>query len=165
MPRYLLIPQQGTNALGLEAKAIGVSSYVPLELVRLNAPARVRWTMLGTNEEGFITPDQAAIATVYPAALAGSGKRCANFSLLTLAGFSGRVPFVVASDGHVVARSALAADQTLTMKEPLYPVPGSGGPHTSISVQMLPGPSYPNGTPVQARLAFFEVGPCADSTD
>ncbi len=164
VPRYMLIPQQGTNAVGLNGKVIGASSYVPLELVHLSTPASIRWSTAGSNEEGAIPPGQAVTATVYPAALQAKGPSCATFSLLAPGGFSGRVPFVVSSAGHRVAHGALAAAQILHLREPLYPVQGAGGPHATISVQMPPGPSSPTGVPVAARLAFFEAGPCAGTT-
>lgn len=163
VPRYLLIPEQGTNALGLNGRVIGVSSYVPLELVRLSSPAEIRWTVGGDNEEGFVTPGGLVTATVYPAALTTDSANCASFSLLAPTGFKGRVPFRVIGGGRLLRRGTLEAGQTLALKVPLDPVPGAGGPHATISVQMLPGASFPTGTPVQARIAFFEAAPCAST--
>ena len=154
------MPRQGTNELALEGKVIAASSYTALELVRLNGAPRVRWTMIGSSPEGFILPNQAAVATVFPAALPAGTRSCARFSLLSPSGYSGVIPFTITSGPHVVRRGSIAAAQTIPVTEPLYPARGPDGPKAIISAFMGRGGTTPTGAPPQARLAFFEVAPC-----
>lgn len=160
VPRYLVVPRQGTNVVGAEGTVVAVSSYAPLELVRLVGTPRLRWTMAGTTPEGFVAPGQAAVATVFPAALPGGTRSCASFSLITLPGYTGRIPFRITSGPHVVRTGGIAAGETIAVKEPLYPSPGTAGPEATISALMLPGGREPTGVPPEVKLAFFEVAPC-----
>ncbi|HXB16053.1 MAG TPA: hypothetical protein VNV44_09965 [Solirubrobacteraceae bacterium] len=156
VPRYMLVPQQGTNRLALNGKLIGVSSYLPLELVRLDSPPAIRWSMRGTDPEGFITPGRPVVATAYPPALTGTSRSCASFSLLAPPGYSGRLRFTVSSGSHVLASGGLLAGQTLPIKEPVHAAPGS-----SATVSVTFARRRNEAVPVKPRIAFFEAGPCA----
>ncbi len=160
VPRYLLVPQQGTNSLALNGRMIGVSSYLPLELVQLYSPPSVRWSMSGESPEGFIAPGQPVVATAYPVALRAGGASCASFSLFAPPGYAGRLPYRIASGPHV-AQGGLLAGQTLPVKEPLDVISGTGGPTAKITVLFGSARSAaPGAPPPEARLAFFEAGPC-----
>ena len=120
VPRYLLVPNQGTNALGIAGKVIAQSSYVAVVLVHLSQPARVEWSTAGTSPEGFMTSGQPATAIVYSDTLAAERRPCATFDLIGPPNFTGRWPYSVQSGGHVIEGGSLAALQTVALTVPLH---------------------------------------------
>jgi hypothetical protein len=163
VPRYLLVPRQGTNRVGLDARPIAADPYLPLDLVRLSQPARIDWSLSGTSPEGFLTPGQPATATVYSGALAGRARRCATFSLIAPPGFSGRRPYRVSAGGRLLARGTLAALQTVPVTVPLSPRATPRGPSAGLAVEAAGGTTLANGLTVTTKLAFFAVSGCPGS--
>ncbi|HEX5309228.1 MAG TPA: hypothetical protein VFW38_09140 [Solirubrobacteraceae bacterium] len=160
VPHYLLLPRQGTNALGLDAQVVAQDPYLPLELVRLAQPAHVDWSLHGTSPEGFLTPGTDVIATVYSGALTGG--RCAKFTLQAPPSFSGRWPYQVRGAGSLLAHGSLAAQQAVSISVPLSTHVGAQGlPSASMRVTVNGGEVAIEGTNVSTKLAFFEVVPCA----
>lgn len=162
IPRYLLVPLQGTNPVEVEGTVIGHDPLLPVELIRAHQPARVAWQVARTSPEGFMAPDLPAIATVYSGALAG-GDRCASFTLLAAPGFAGRWPYVVRGDGTAVASGTLAAQQRRVITVPLARVASDGGRLASFTVAVQGHVLYANGSVVSGQIAFFSVGRCPRS--
>lgn len=160
IPRYLLLPRQGTNALGLDVHAVAQDAYLPLELVRLAQPARADWSLHGTSPEGFLTPGTDVVATIYSGALAGRGGRCAKFTLQAPPSFSGRWPYSVSSGGRLLAHGRLAAQQTVAISAPLSIHAGALGPTASLRVSVKGGEVAIEGATIATKLAFFEVVRC-----
>jgi hypothetical protein len=159
-PRYLLLPRQGTNRIGLEGSLVAEDSYLPLELVRLREPARVDWSISGTSDEGFLTSGEPATATVYSGALAGNGRRCATFSLISPPAFSGRWPYTVSIGRDTVRRGSLLALQTIAIDVPLPARTAGKSATEQLTVRVRGDVRFVNGLVVSAKLAFFAVGPC-----
>jgi hypothetical protein len=160
VPRYLLVPNQGTNALGIAGKVVAASSYVALVLVHLSQPARVEWSTAGTSPEGFMTSGKPATAIVYSDTLAAEQRPCATFKLIAPPNFTGRWPYSVQSGGRVVVRGSLAALQTVALTAPLH---ARANGTATLAVRVQGSVASAAGT-VSARLAFFAVGECPVKT-
>jgi hypothetical protein len=160
LPRYVLVPQQGTNRVALDGEVVATDPYLPLVLMRLSQPARIDWTISGTSDEGFMASDQLATATVYGGVLTGTRRRCATFSLIAPPGFPGRWPYTVLSDGRSVERGSLVALQTAAIIVPLVPRVAQTGPSATLAVRIHGDVGFPGGLTVSAKLAFFSVEDC-----
>ena len=159
-PRYLLVPEQGTNEYGLHGEVVATSSYLPLLLVKLNGLARIDWAVQGTSVEGFLAPAQPATATVYEAALASGRTRCATFSLIAPPSFKGSWPYEVQSGERTLARGKLVALQTALVIVPLLPRRTSAGTTATLTVHVHGSVAFATGQTVSAKLAFFTVADC-----
>ena len=157
LPQYLVIPQQGTNAVGLVGSVIASSTWVPLEVEQLAQPARAAWSILGEGEDGYLTSGQPATATVYSTALAGAARRCATFSLIAPVAFAGRWPFSVSDGQHRVVSGGLTGSHATQITLPLAVSPGADATFTV----KVTGDTPIAGTPMSAELAFFSVAPCS----
>ena len=163
IPPWFLIPQQGTNELGLDGRVVAVDPYLPLELLRLNTPVRVLWTTSGTSFEGFMTPGAPVSATVFSGALAGPGPHCAAFSLIAPAGFRGSWPYTVRGGGRVLARGSLHATQTAAIDVPLTTQATPTGADATLTVLVGGKTVMVAGQAVGVKLSFFETKPCPSS--
>ncbi len=160
VPRWLLVPQQGTNRLGLHGTVVAQAGYLPVVLMRLATPPRIDWSIVGTSEEGFLAAGIPATVTVYNRAALENRSPCATFSLIAPPGFAGTWPFSVTRDGRVVSRARLAAGQQVNLSVPLADLRGAT---TSLRVRVAGAVPFAGGAPVSARLAFFAVASCASS--
>jgi hypothetical protein len=158
VPRYLLVPRQGTNRVGLHGALVAQSSYLPLTLMRLSSPARVDWTISGTSEEGFMAPAKPATATVYDRAAREVPHACATFSLIAPPGFTGSWPYTVTRGGRVVSRGRLPALQQVNLAVPLGAL---RAPTTELAVIVHGGVPFLPGAEVSAKLAFFTIASCS----
>jgi hypothetical protein len=153
--RYLLVPVQAGNSIGLQGQVIASSPWVPLELVKLSLPARIDWTIAGTDAYGHLTSGRPSRVVIYSGALAGQGQRCATFSLITPPGFSGRWPYTVSVAGDTIAGSLRASEQAaLSVPLPLRAAGENLADALSVSVRG----EVPGGT--STELASFAVGSC-----
>lgn len=159
VPRYLLLPRQASNPVGFAAKLVADAPMLPLELVRLRAPARLEWSLAGTSPEGFMAPGKPATATVYSGALT-KPRRCVGFALTGPPGFKGRWPYRVLSGGRVAARGGLAEQQTAQIEVPLRPRAVRGGLLAAVTVKVRGGVPYPNGETVSAKITSVAVSRC-----
>jgi hypothetical protein len=159
VPRYLLVPLEGTNPVEVEGTALGHDPVLPLELVRTREPVRLAWRLARTSAEGFLMPGLSAIATVYSGALAGAN-RCASFTLVAPPAFAGRWPYTVADNGRVLARGSLAEQERHVITVPLAPIATDGGRLASFTVSVHGKVAYTNGEVVSGQIAFFAVGQC-----
>lgn len=160
VPRYLLVPQQGTNRVGLRGQILATDPYLPLQLVRLGVPARIDWSISGTSDEGFMTSGRPATATIYDGALTGSGRRCATFSLITPPNFAGRWPYSVSVGRREVRRGSLRALQTAAISVPLRESRTVRGGVEALAVRVRGKVAFANGELIGAKLAFFAVRDC-----
>jgi hypothetical protein len=160
-PRYLLVPRQGTNQLGLETQLVAQDPYLPLDLVQLSTPAHVDWSLSGTSEEGFLAPGQPAIATIYSMALAGNARRCATFFLIAPPAFSGRWPYTASIARRTVRTGSLLAGQTAAVSVPLAArTAGARAAVETLTVRVHGHVRFVNGALVSAKLASFAVSRC-----
>ena len=159
LPRYLLVPFQGTNPIGLEGQILGKDSQLPVILVHVGHPARVVWQLGGLNDEGFMLPGKPASATIYSGAL-GSTAPCASFYLIAPPSFAGSWPYAVFSGNQKVAAGRLVAGQHLPLVVPLRPRTVAGGPLATLRVRVHGKVLFASGSVVSAQLAFFEVRSC-----
>jgi hypothetical protein len=157
VPRYLLVPSQGTNSSGLHGTPIAQSSYLPVTLMRLAPPARIDWTTAGTSEEGFIASGTPAEATVYNRAAREVPHPCATFSLLPPPGFTGSWPFTVTRKRHVVSRGRLIGQRQVNLAIGLGPLTG---PTTTLVTRVHSHVGGAGGATLGARLAFFTIATC-----
>lgn len=157
LPKYVLIPAQGTNSLGLHATLVARSTFLPLILVKLGTPARIDWNTTGTSEEGFMTADSPVTALVYNRAAREVTHPCATFSLLPPPAFTGSWPFTVTRGGRVVSRGVLTGKGQVNLAIGLAPVTG---PTTTLTVTVHSHVAGPGGSPYGARFAFFTIAAC-----
>lgn len=156
--RYILVPVQGTNQLGLNGQVLADDPYLPLELMKLGAQPTADWSIVGTSSEAFLESDKPATATVYSGPLASGRRICASFALIAPPNFYGRWPYAVAADGRVVRRGSLGAQQTIDLTLPLR-ASRPGGTAT-VTVRVNGRVLYVNGLMVSARFANFTLAPC-----
>jgi hypothetical protein len=159
LPRYLLVPVQGTNPVEVEGTVLGHDPVLPVELIRAREPARVAWQLAGTGYEGFMTPGVPASARVYSGALAGRN-RCASFTLIAPPGFAGHWPYEVSGNGDVRTHGSLAAGQRRVVTVPLAPIATDNGRMASFTIAVHGQLPYTNGAVVSGQIAFFAVGQC-----
>ncbi len=159
-PEYLLVPQQGTNRIVLDGKIVATDSYLPLVLLRLSRPARAEWSIVGTNEEGFLESGVSATSSVYSAALAGLSRPCATFSLIAPEGFAGAWHYTVSSGTRKLRRGSLRTQQMVSIVVPLSPRATPRGPSATVSVTVRGQTTMLPGELVSAKLAFFGVEQC-----
>jgi hypothetical protein len=160
VPRYMLVPRQGTNSIGLNAQLVAYDPYLPLELVHLRWPPRLDWRIGGTSREGFMQAGVPATATVYGGALAGGGRHCAGFSLIAPPGATGHWSYRVTSGKRSVAQGALGVSQTIGLSIPLRPQASPRGPSAELVIYARGAPVVIDGVTITTRLAFFSVGHC-----
>jgi len=159
LPRYVLVPLQGTNRIVLAGSVVAQSSWVPLELVKVSRPARALWSIANTSFEGFLTSGVPADATIYSGALSGAGRLCASFSLIAPLGFKGRWPYVARS-GAATRRGWLTTpEQPVKVELPLEPSPSPHGRSATVTAEVHGQASFP-GAVLSAKLAFFDVARC-----
>jgi hypothetical protein len=161
VPRYLLVPQQGTNRVGIEAKLVATDPYLPLYLLRLDSPARVDWSIQGTSPEGFLTSGEPAAATIYSGALTGQRHRCASFSLIAPPAFAGHWPYRVSVAGGTTRQGTLSANQTAQVDVPLPAHPTVQRQTGKLLVTVHGSETFAGGLVVSAKLAYFAVSDCA----
>lgn len=160
VPRYILLPRQGTNSIGVDAQLVAYDPYLPLELVRLRWPPRVDWGIGGTSPEGFMPAGVPATVTVYSGALAGGGRHCASFSLIAPPGTTGHWPYRVMSGERSLAHGALRASQTIALSIPLRPHVSARGASAELAIYAQGAPVVIGGVAIATKLAFFSVGRC-----
>lgn len=158
IPSDVLIPSQTTNQYGFAAKVIASDPSLPATLIRLSAPASLQWSLAGTSEEGFMSPGQPAVATIYGGALT-SGARCASVDLIGPPAFVGRWPYRISS-GNAIRRGSIAAQETRAVELPLQPKSVKSGRLATVTIHVRGGVPYPNGSTVSARVASFAAGAC-----
>ncbi len=154
VPRYLLLPLQGTNSLGLAGTAVAESPFLPLTLLKLATPARIDWATTGTTEEGFLAPDVPATATIYNRAAREVPDPCATFSLIPPAGLTGT--FTVTLGGRVVSRGGLAG-QRVNLAIGLGALRGPTTPLAVTATGHNSGSAVPT---LGTKLAFFTIATC-----
>ncbi len=160
VPRYVLVPQQGTNPYGFEGTTVGNDPALPLELIRLKQPAHASWAIVGTTPEGFIYRERLGIATVFSGALAGSAPKCATFSLIAPPAFPGRWPYKILSGARrVLARGSLVAQQHQPVEVPLVANGPAGKSTATVTVEVKGAVPTVTGV-VSAQIAFFGVEDC-----
>lgn len=160
VPRYMLVPLQGTNRIGLEAHQVAVDPYLPLTLVQLNQPPRIDWYITNTSPEGFLTAGEAAKAIVYAGAFRDGAHMCASFDLIAPPGFTGRWPYIVSRAGRKLRGGTLTAEQTKSVEVPLAPRPSPQGHTDELTVIVNGSVTLANEMVVSAKLAYFAVKSC-----
>ncbi|HEV3093379.1 MAG TPA: hypothetical protein VGY30_02565 [Solirubrobacteraceae bacterium] len=163
VPRYMLIPRQGTNSIGLDAQLVAEDPSLPLELVRLTLPPRIDWSIGGTSPEGFMPAGRPATAIVYSGALAGPARRCARFLLIPPPDPTRRWSYRVTSAGRRLAQATLGGSQTASVSAPLLARASAHGPSAELAVYAKARPVAINGVSIGVRLAYFSVGACSAS--
>ena len=171
LPRYLLVPLEGTNPVEVEGTVLGHDPVLPVQLVRAREPVRLAWRIARTTAEGFLMPGLSAIATVYSGALAGAD-RCASFTLLAPPAFAGRWPYMVADNGKTLASGSLTEQERRVITVPLAPIASHNGRLASFTIAVHGHVLYTNGcrrerpdrvlrgraVPARARLAPVAEG-------
>jgi hypothetical protein len=76
LPDYVVIPSIVGNAR-LRGQLVYASAYTPVELIRVEQPARLAWSAKGFDSTGQLADGAAADVRFY-----GPGTRCATFTLL-----------------------------------------------------------------------------------
>jgi hypothetical protein len=160
VPRYLLVPRQGTMPLGFETEEVSQDPSLLLDLIRLREPARLEWQLTGTSAEGFMVPGHTAEAIVYDGAL-HTGRTCVTLTLVAPPGFAGRWRYVIESARRPVHRGALAAEETLTFILPVHPDASTNSPIGRISIHVDGSVPYPGGSVVSARVVNFGLSECS----
>ncbi|MGH2880961.1 MAG: hypothetical protein ACRDK4_15310 [Solirubrobacteraceae bacterium] len=160
VPRYMLLPQQGTNSFGLDAKLVASDPYLPLELVRLAWPPRVDWSIGGTSPEGFMPTGAPATVTLYSGAFAGGGRHCASFSLIPPPETSRPWSYRVSGGGRTLAAGTIAGSRTAKVSVALKPVSSPNGKSAELAIQVEGRTVTIAGAQVTTKLAFFSVGRC-----
>lgn len=161
VPSYMLVPSQGTNSVGLDARLVAHDPYLPLELVRLNQPPRIDWSVDGTSPEGDLPIGKPATATVYSSAFTGPRPRCAHFSLIPPPNPAMHWSYRVASAGHTFASAALSGSQPISVSVPLLPQASTQGPSAKLAIYAKAPPVVINGVVIGVKLAFFSVISCS----
>lgn len=159
LPRYLLVPLEGTNPVEVEGTVLGHDPVLPVQLVRAREPVRLAWRIARTTAEGFLMPGLSAIATVYSGALAGAD-RCASFTLLAPPAFAGRWPYMVADNGKTLASGSLTEQERRVITVPLAPIASHNGRLASFTIAVHGHVLYTNAAVVSGQIAFFAVGQC-----
>jgi hypothetical protein len=156
----MLLPLQGTNSFGLDARLVADDPYMPLELVRLAWPPRVQWRIDGTSPEGFMPNGAPARVTVYSGVLAGGGRRCASFSLIPPPRSVQRWSFLVTSAERSLARGTHSGSRTVLISVPLFARASPRRQSAELAIYASGQPVVIDGVPIGTKLAFFSVGRC-----
>jgi hypothetical protein len=157
--KYVLVPRQGTNRLALNGRVLAQSPYLPLTLIAPSQPLRLDWSLAGTTSQAFMTPGAPVLATIYPSALLGGGRLCADFALIGTPHYAGSWPYAVSLGGRTVAHGSIPSQQTIQLSIPLPPRARPDGDltlTTRVRGQVLYG-----GALMSAQFANFAVVPCA----
>lgn len=161
VPDYMLVPSQGTNSVGLDARLVAQDPYLPLELVRLNQPPRIDWSVDDTSPEGDLPIGKPALATVYGGVFSGPRRRCAHFSLIPPPNPAIHWSYRVTSVGHTLAHATLSGSQPTSVSVPLLPQASTQGPSAKLAVYAKAQPVVINGIAIGVKLAFFSVAACS----
>jgi hypothetical protein len=156
---YMLVPDVTVLDVGFDVEQSSTDPVLLLQLERLREPARLTWKLNGTSEEGFMAPGQPAEALVYSDALE-QGDRCASFTLLAPAGFTGRWPYAVLESGRTVRHGGLAAGQARAITVRLQAEQQPGGPMARLSIRVHGSVPFPALGTVSARVEGFALHPC-----
>lgn len=159
VPRYLLVPRQGTNPVALDARTVAQSPSLPVDLVRLNDPPRLLWRIAGTTLDGFLVPHQPAEITVYNDAATAPGRSCVSFSLIAPPGFAGSWPFAVREAQRTLVRGAIAAGQTQVVTAGLV-ASRSGTAPKRLTLTVRGSVRFVNGEVISAKVAYIQIAPC-----
>jgi len=157
--KYLLIPRQGTNRLGIDGRILAQDPYLPLTLLEPSRPLRLDWSLEGTGSEAFMSPGTPVVASVYPAALLGPGPRCATLALIGTPHYPGSWPYTVSIAGRVLARGSLPSQQTRQIVVPL-PRSSPTSPAALKLTTRVHGQVLYAGSLLSAQFANFAVAQC-----
>lgn len=120
LPSWFLVPTL-FRALGLLGEPVARSSYLPLELVRLNGAPRATFSWSGSEPDGWLTEGApAAEARLFEAARVAAPRPCLTFTLIAPAPVVRPHRFVVTAGARRVA-GGVGSGERRTVQVPLRP--------------------------------------------
>ncbi len=159
IPRFLLVPRLGTLPIGLDTEHVSEDPALPLNLLRLHEPVRVRWLLGGTSEEGFMAPGKPAEIELYGSTPAAS--ECVGLSLVGPPNYLGSWPYRILEGHHTAARGTIEAQHRVSLHIPLKR--GTSTPARRLEIRVEGSVPYPNGETVSARIEDVALEQCGDA--
>jgi hypothetical protein len=154
VPRFLVVPADGLSAV--YGRLVTKSAYLPAALVEWKPPLRMRWSIKGTEPDGWLRPDVATVR-VFAAPLAQRSGQCVSVDVRAPVAWHGG--WEVKSDGFR-RRAEIEPRGFARVEVPLRAI-AAGKPYQDVT---LTGRGkqvkIEDGRTTTVQLAAVDVKPC-----